>query len=351
VAWERPEDQACVETIPPGVDHLGFALAGADRVFHWADEAQIQGQSVLLSSQAVPEPVAVRYAHWQSAPWSLINDAGLPAPPFRSDDWHWDLLADLPEEAWPRQAVAVRSAEPGPVDARPDKPVWRQLQAEPEPSPIGPTVLSGLKRAHALAPAPAWTRACLRWDDESLYAAILCQNPPGHVVRAQAQADRPEELFKDDYVELLVDAQGQGKLYHRLAVNPAGTLWDAEAYAGDTIDRLPVMMGALKVARRRDPGWQSQAIVAAAVEADGSQWRAELTIPWKSLAVKAPPRDHPIGVQLVRGMADPAVCYEWTPTGRDRSTGAMMPPRLMGGVILFHSPQRFGRVKLVPADV
>lgn len=68
-------------------DKVGeFALAGADRVWHWA-EARIDGDTVIVSSPDVPKPVAVRYA-WQSNPLaSLYNGAGLPAEPFRTDDW------------------------------------------------------------------------------------------------------------------------------------------------------------------------------------------------------------------------------------------------------------------------
>lgn len=68
---------------PPGE----FSLAGADRVWHWADDARIEGETVLVSAAAVPVPVAVRYA-WQSNPRAaLFNAAGWPATPFRTDDW------------------------------------------------------------------------------------------------------------------------------------------------------------------------------------------------------------------------------------------------------------------------
>ena len=63
-----------------------FSVAGADRKWHWA-EARIDGDSVVVSSAQVAEPVAVRYA-WQSNPAAtLFNGAGLPAVPFRTDDW------------------------------------------------------------------------------------------------------------------------------------------------------------------------------------------------------------------------------------------------------------------------
>jgi len=64
-----------------------FAIAGSDRKFVWADAA-IDGNSVLVSSPDVTAPVAVRYA-WAADPegCNLYNQAGLPASPFRSDDW------------------------------------------------------------------------------------------------------------------------------------------------------------------------------------------------------------------------------------------------------------------------
>ena len=64
----------------------GFAVAGEDRVFHWA-EVEIQGYHVLVSSKEVPAPVAVRYAWADNPECNLINAAGLPASPFRTDDW------------------------------------------------------------------------------------------------------------------------------------------------------------------------------------------------------------------------------------------------------------------------
>jgi sialate O-acetylesterase len=64
----------------------GFEIAGADQVFQPAT-VQIDGTSVLVSSPAVPEPVAVRHAYTNAPVVSLFNAAGLPAAPFRTDDW------------------------------------------------------------------------------------------------------------------------------------------------------------------------------------------------------------------------------------------------------------------------
>lgn len=64
----------------------GFAVAGVDRKFHWA-EARIAGDEITLSSPAVARPIAVRYAWGDSPPAKLFNGSGLPAFPFRTDDW------------------------------------------------------------------------------------------------------------------------------------------------------------------------------------------------------------------------------------------------------------------------
>jgi sialate O-acetylesterase len=63
-----------------------FSIAGADRKWHWAT-AKIDGDSILVSSPDVLNPVAARYA-WQANPAATVyNGAGLPAVPFRTDDW------------------------------------------------------------------------------------------------------------------------------------------------------------------------------------------------------------------------------------------------------------------------
>ncbi len=64
----------------------GFSVAGADQKFHPAS-ARIDGDTVIVSSPEVLEPVAVRYA-WTSNPGAtLFNGADLPAAPFRTDAW------------------------------------------------------------------------------------------------------------------------------------------------------------------------------------------------------------------------------------------------------------------------
>ena len=72
----------------PGEPLRRFALAGEDHIYHFADAVITGPDTVEITSEEVPHPVAVRYA-WQMNPegCNLYNSAGLPAVPFRTDDW------------------------------------------------------------------------------------------------------------------------------------------------------------------------------------------------------------------------------------------------------------------------
>lgn len=64
----------------------GFAIAGADKKFVWA-KAYSDGDDIIVYSEDIKEPVAVRY-NWGNTPdGNLYNMENLPAVPFRTDDW------------------------------------------------------------------------------------------------------------------------------------------------------------------------------------------------------------------------------------------------------------------------
>jgi sialate O-acetylesterase len=70
----------------------GFAIAGADKKFVWADAKILERKdgekdTVEVSSPEVAEPVAVRYAWADNPVCNLYNDTLLPVTPFRTDDW------------------------------------------------------------------------------------------------------------------------------------------------------------------------------------------------------------------------------------------------------------------------
>ena len=64
----------------------GFAIAGADQKWHGA-KARIDGDKVIVFSDDVAQPAAVRYAWADNPNCNLFNGAGIPAAPFRTDNW------------------------------------------------------------------------------------------------------------------------------------------------------------------------------------------------------------------------------------------------------------------------
>ncbi len=69
-----------------GGELRGFAVAGADRKFVWA-RAVLDGNRITLSGEGVRKPVAVRYGWADNPRGNLFSVNGLPASPFRTDDW------------------------------------------------------------------------------------------------------------------------------------------------------------------------------------------------------------------------------------------------------------------------
>jgi sialate O-acetylesterase len=65
----------------------GFEIAGSDQKFYYA-KAEIQGNDILVSHPMVKDPKAVHYG-WTNSPIdaNLFNKEGLPASPFRTDNW------------------------------------------------------------------------------------------------------------------------------------------------------------------------------------------------------------------------------------------------------------------------
>ena len=80
----RPEVK---DTPLAGSELKRFEIAGADKKFVWAN-AKTDGDTVLVWSESVPNPVAVRFC-WADNPdgCNLYSKAGLPAGPFRTDNW------------------------------------------------------------------------------------------------------------------------------------------------------------------------------------------------------------------------------------------------------------------------
>jgi sialate O-acetylesterase len=69
-----------------GKDLTLFEIAGADKVFYPA-KATIIREGVVVKSESVPQPVAVRYAFKNFVVGELFGTNGLPVSSFRTDDW------------------------------------------------------------------------------------------------------------------------------------------------------------------------------------------------------------------------------------------------------------------------
>ena len=66
---------------------VGFAVAGEDKKFVWADATILPDGRIEVSSSVVANPVAVRYAWADNPVCNMFTTAGLPMTPFRTDDW------------------------------------------------------------------------------------------------------------------------------------------------------------------------------------------------------------------------------------------------------------------------
>lgn len=77
---------------PWGADIKGFELAGSDRVFYPANARMKDTKVISVSSPEVPSPMAVRYCFRNWSEGNLYSCWGIPAGPFRSDDWDVERL-------------------------------------------------------------------------------------------------------------------------------------------------------------------------------------------------------------------------------------------------------------------
>ncbi|WP_051946113.1 FAD-dependent oxidoreductase [Verrucomicrobium sp. BvORR106] len=117
----------------------GFLVAGEDRNFKPAT-ARLENGHVIISNPEIPQPVAVRYA-WKDWPQAnLYNSAGLPAGPFRSDDWPKPPPAEV--------RLAALFSEHAVVQAGAAVPIWGW--AEPS-TPITVTLAGQTKATRTTA--------------------------------------------------------------------------------------------------------------------------------------------------------------------------------------------------------
>jgi sialate O-acetylesterase len=94
---------------------IGFAVCGEDKVWHLANGNIIGGDKVEVSSDKVPQPIAVRYAWADNPICNLFSNDGLPLTPFRTDDFE---MITKPKPVAPKPAPAPAAAKPS-AEAKP----------------------------------------------------------------------------------------------------------------------------------------------------------------------------------------------------------------------------------------
>ena len=85
LSFDHANGNLRVLNAPPVV--RGFAIAGEDRKFVWADATINRDGTITVSSDKVPNPVAVRYGWADNPVCNVYDNARLPLTPFRTDDW------------------------------------------------------------------------------------------------------------------------------------------------------------------------------------------------------------------------------------------------------------------------
>jgi hypothetical protein len=152
--------------------------------------------------------------------------------------------------------VAARSGKPVAIDGRLDDAVWKVARST---DAFVDTMTGG--------PAPITTKAQLAWDETYLYVAF--ENKDDDVW--SSLKGRDDKLWTQEAVEVFIDANGDGRDYVELQVNPNGAIFDSY---------LPSY-------RKNDNAWNSS--MKAAVQVDGTVnqrkdkdrgWTVEIAIPW-----------------------------------------------------------------------
>jgi len=151
--------------VTPSDQLLGFKICGIDRIFHPA-EARIHGDRVVLTSSSVPQPVAARYA-WDNFPLgNLFGGSGLPAEPFRTDDF------PPPDFGLPLIGT------PAPVEPPGDSLV---LLKDGKENPYGPEKIVDGRQAHVVLKT---TKPEIKFQGRYVYAKIPegVVHPGGRVI-------------------------------------------------------------------------------------------------------------------------------------------------------------------------
>lgn len=201
------------------------------------------------------------------------------------DRFHLDRALYLPLDMMkhakkhPTKArISVTTEKPA-IDGRLNEELWQQ-----------DATISRLFPMKADGYALVATETRLSHDDQFLYVGIRCDEPRLPVMQSEVKI-RDGEVWLDDSVEILIDANRDQKTYRHFAVNSKGVLYDG---------------------RQRDAKWNSSAQVATSIDDIG--WSVEMAIPLKDLGAKLDSQKS-WGLQIARHRPrEERNSYQWAPT-------------------------------------
>jgi len=322
---------------------IGFALAGEDRIFFPA-KATLDGQTVVVRSDDVPDPVALRYDFVAVRRVGLYNAVGLPAAPYRTDDWSPDLRPE-------KQAVA----EAGRVETAP------KLDGTIADGEWPSEPLTDFTIRHTLRVSNYPTKVWLAWDDRNLYVAAKAKTPGDYPISAIKDRDW-EMMYLDDSIEIHLDLNHDRRTYHTIMVTPRGNVYDGVGF--NMADALPALTSGrpFDATLTFDRAWNLEPKIQTGFEI--GHWTVEMAIPWSELGVEAPEAGSTMGLQLARNAVPLALGIDierfkmvkpklrrqaaeanewsvWTPMGWDAFLTGQTPWQRD-----HQSPSRFGVLKL-----
>ena len=229
------------------------------------------------------------------------------------------LFAGCTRQPGPELSItAVRTKTAINIDGLLDEAAWRIAD---------PVLLRNNRSGQEVREKQADTRVMTCHDDSTLFIAFICDDPDIWAHYTQ----RDDHLWKEEAVEVFIDADEVPETYVEIEVSPANVLFDS--YIVD-----PVNIDIPATAAFDLPGIRTGVTVAGTlnVRDDRDQhWSVEIAVPFRDLAVertKSPAPGSLLKINFFRvdknqGM-DPA-SYAWSPTGGR-----------------FHNPAAFGRLFL-----
>lgn len=166
------------------------------------------------------------------------------------------------------------------------------------------------------------TCAKILWDEKRLYVAFICQD--SDICATMGQRD--QSLYKEDVVELFIDADGDGKTYFEIEVNPLGTLLDVRFIDVNVPDNGRNWNGDIKQAVWVNGTVENQ-------NDRDTSWTVEIAISFASVvtAPHIPPEDGdvwPVNLYRIERGRSWTEYSAWAPVGR----------------LDFHQPVKFGRL-------